>query len=155
MSATPFDAASGASAAPLAPAVEYVGFWLRLGAALIDLFGLLFLALPMLVWYFGDAWTATEGVTAFVVNWVLPGVVAVVFWTLRGATPGKMVVRAMIVDAGTFGEPTLGQLVRRYVAYFTTLPLLLGIGFIEIGYDARKQGWHDKIAGTVVIRGRR
>lgn len=151
MTSTSFDAAA---VAPTAEAVEYAGFWLRLGAAAIDLFGLLFLAVPMVVWYFGDAWTATEGVTAFVVNWVLPGIVAVTFWSLRGATPGKMAVRAMIVDAQTFGEPTLAQLVRRYAAYFASLPLV-GIGFIEIAFDARKQGWHDKIAGTVVIKGRR
>jgi uncharacterized RDD family membrane protein YckC len=29
------------------------------------------------------------------------------------------------------------------------------LGFIWIGLDARKQGWHDKLAGTVVVRPRR
>ena len=61
---------------------------------------------------------------------------------------------AMVVDARTFGVPTLGQLVRRYVAYFVSL-VPLGAGFIAVGFDARKQGWHDKIANTVVIKGRR
>ena len=147
MSSTPFDAAA-------VPAVEYAGFWVRVGAALIDLFGLLFLAVPMLVWYFGDSWTMAQGASAFVINWILPGVVLVIFWTLRGATPGKMMVAAMVVDARTLGVPTLGQLVRRYVAYFVSL-VPLGAGFIAVGFDARKQGWHDKIANTVVIKGRR
>jgi len=31
--------------------------------------------------------------------------------------------------------------------------LALYLGFIWIAFDRRKQGWHDKIAGTVVVRG--
>jgi uncharacterized RDD family membrane protein YckC len=153
MTATPIDAADAAGGRA-APAVAYVGFWIRFGAALIDLAGVLFLALPAIVRYFGDAWTTAQGVWAFLINWVLPGVVAVAFWAVKGATPGKMLVSAMVVDAQTLGEPSLGQLVRRYVAYFSAA-LPFGFGLVAMAFDARKQGWHDKIAGTVVIRGRR
>jgi uncharacterized RDD family membrane protein YckC len=30
--------------------------------------------------------------------------------------------------------------------------LVFFLGFIWVAFDKRKQGWHDKIAGTVVIR---
>jgi uncharacterized RDD family membrane protein YckC len=42
----------------------------------------------------------------------------------------------------------------RYVGYIiSTIPLCLG--FLWVGFDSKKQGWHDKIAGTVVVRNRR
>ena len=57
---------------------------------------------------------------------------------------------AKIVDAETGGKPSNGMLVARYFAYIVSmLPLMLG--FIWIGIDRRKQGFHDKIAGTMVI----
>ncbi len=131
--------------------IDYVGFWRRVGASLIDLFGLLFLVIPLSVWYFGDGWTMAEGVTAFAINWILPGIALLLFWFLRGATPGKMVMSAVIVDAGTLESPTLTQLVRRYLGYYVST-LALGLGFVWVAFDARKQAWHDKMANTVVIK---
>jgi uncharacterized RDD family membrane protein YckC len=44
-----------------------------------------------------------------------------------------------------------GQLIGRYLGYYvSTIPLLLGI--IWVGIDRKKQGWHDKLARTVVVR---
>ena len=61
-----------------------------------------------------------------------------------------MLLRLRVVDART-GEPLpLGQCVLRYIGYFVSaLPLCLG--FLWVAFDARKQGWHDKIGGSVVI----
>ena len=42
---------------------------------------------------------------------VLPAAATLLFWRLRGATPGKMLVSARIVDAKTFGRPSLLRLV--------------------------------------------
>jgi len=62
-----------------------------------------------------------------------------------------MIVRAKIVDARTGGKPSTGQLIGRYFGYYLSMiPLFLG--FIWVAFDKRKQGWHDKLAGTVVIR---
>ena len=67
------------------------------------------------------------------------------------ATPGKIAIGARIVDART-GEPAgTGQLIGRYLGYFVST-LFLGLGLLWVAFDARKQGWHDKLAGTVVIR---
>jgi len=57
----------------------------------------------------------------------------------------------VIVDAKTLGKPSFGKLVLRYIGYYvSTIPLLLGL--IWVGIDKRKQGWHDKIAGTLVLK---
>ena len=95
----------------------------------------------------------TSSLTDFTLSWIVPAIAVLVFWFARGATPGKMVINAVIVDANTLLQPTNGQLVGRYLGYFvSTVPLCLGL--IWVGIDARKQGWHDKMANTVVIRKR-
>jgi uncharacterized RDD family membrane protein YckC len=81
----------------------------------------------------------------------LLGAAAVVaFWRFQGATPGKLAVGVRIVDARTGGAPSLARLALRLLCYvLSALPLYLG--FLWIAVDRRRQGWHDKIAGTLVI----
>jgi uncharacterized RDD family membrane protein YckC len=55
------------------------------------------------------------------------------------------------VDAKTGGKPSTGQFIGRYLCYYLS-SLLLGLGFIWVAFDSRKQGWHDKLAGTLVVR---
>lgn len=91
------------------------------------------------------------GPADFLISWVLPAIVVLAFWIKKQATPGKMAVSAKIVDATTGKAPTTGQYVGRYLAYYVAmLPLLLGLFWVA--FDKRKQGWHDKLAGTVVVR---
>jgi uncharacterized RDD family membrane protein YckC len=73
------------------------------------------------------------------------------FWYYKQATPGKIVFESRIVDAKTGGKMSAGQIVGRYFAYIVSA-LPLGLGFFWIAFDAKKQGWHDKLAGTVVVR---
>jgi len=55
-----------------------------------------------------------------------------------------------VVDAASGAPPSLARLVLRFFAYFVSaLPLYLG--FLWAAFDRRKQGWHDKIARTIVI----
>jgi len=85
------------------------------------------------------------------INWVLPAVVIIVFWIYRSATPGKMILKLKIIDAKTGGKISTGQCIGRYFAYYVSIiPFMLGI--IWVGFDDRKQGWHDKLAGTLVVR---
>ncbi len=68
-------------------------------------------------------------------------------------TPGKIILGLKIVDVDTGGKLSIGKAIGRYVGYIiAVLPLCLGIFWV--GIDKRKQGWHDKLAGTVVIRTR-
>jgi uncharacterized RDD family membrane protein YckC len=67
------------------------------------------------------------------------------------ATPGKMAVGCEIVNAKTGEKLGIGRSIVRYLGYFvSTLPL--GLGFLWVVFNKRKRGWHDLIAGTVVIR---
>ena len=135
--------------------LEYVGFWPRVGAALIDTLLLLMICMPVITWIYGaHYWTTTRfiaGPADLLVNWVFPAVATVLFWMYRQATPGKIAIGARIVDATTGAAPSTRQLVLRYLGYYvSTIPLLFGL--IWVAFDPRKQGWHDKIAGTVVVR---
>ena len=76
--------------------------------------------------------------------------IILVLWFTKQASIGKMAFSVKIVDAKTGGVPTKGQLIGRYFAYLlSSLPL--GLGFLWIAFDSKKQGWHDKLAGTAVI----
>lgn len=135
--------------------LEYVGFWARAGAALIDTVLIGIITWPLLTLVYGsEYWSGTaliHGPIDFLISWVFPAVAVIIFWAMKQATPGKMAVSATIVDARTGGKPSTGQLVGRYFAYFLAL-LPLGLGYIWVAFDSRKQGWHDKLAGTVVVR---
>jgi uncharacterized RDD family membrane protein YckC len=149
--------ASSSSSSPEAPArIEYVGFWKRFVATVIDTLILLVVIVPALIAIYGLEYlsraqdAAFAGLWDFLLQVVLPAVAVILFWKYRGATPGKMAISARIVDAQTGGPPATGKLVIRYVAYLASL-LPLFLGFVWVAIDRRKQGFHDKIAGTLVI----
>ena len=134
---------------------EYAGFWVRVGAALIDSILLLIVIAPLMTAIHGmQYWTSPnyfQGFWDVVVNYLLPAIAIIIFWIYRAATPGKMMLKLTIVDAKTGGQPSKGQYIGRYLAYYVSaIPLFLGL--IWVGIDKRKQGWHDMLAGTLVLR---
>ena len=166
---------SAVQRAPSAPSptgeLEYVGFWPRTVAQIVDtlwitpiviLIGNRFLhASPDLTeQLLGDP--ASVSLTALsaelvptpaelVVNGLLPALLIVAFWLYKGATPGKMLLHARIVDAQSGEAPSRRQCLIRYLGYYVSI-LTLFLGFIWVAVDPRKQGFHDKLAGTVVVR---
>lgn len=135
--------------------IEYAGFWSRLGATLIDTILVMIVTVPLLMAVYGMSYWENDaflvGPADFVISHVLPAIIVILLWVRLSTTPGKMAIGATIVDARTGGKPTTAQFIIRYFGYFvSTVPLFLG--FIWVGFDSRKQGWHDKMAGTVVIR---
>ena len=136
---------------------EYVGFWGRVGAMIIDTLILLVVIIPLLLAVYGEEYfdrtEMIQGPADIFLNYVLPAIAVILFWVYKSATPGKMVISAKIVDAKTGNKPSTGQFIGRYFAYIlSSIPL--GLGFIWIAFDKKKQGWHDKLAGTVVVRKR-
>jgi uncharacterized RDD family membrane protein YckC len=134
---------------------EYVGFWPRLGATIIDSILISMVVYPLLYTIYGKDYFADErfiaGGSDFIVSYVVPAIAIIAFWIYKSASPGKMAIRATIVDAETGLQPSKGQLIGRYFAYYiSAIPLCLG--FLCIAWDPKKQGWHDKLAGTVVVR---
>lgn len=135
--------------------MEYVGFWPRVGAALIDAIFLSFVTLPLLTVIYGlDYWTSeslVQGPADFLISWVLPAVFYIALWVSTGQTPGKMAIGARVVDAETGRNISVGKAIGRYLGYFISA-IGLCLGYLWVGFDARKRGWHDHLAGTVVIR---
>lgn len=132
--------AGTASAAP-APAMATValpraGFWIRMAALLIDaiLIGVVFSALH-------DA----HGV-------FLPALAAygAVMWKLKGTTIGGILCNLQVVRLDG-RELDWGTAIVRALSCFLSLAVA-GLGFLWIVFDNERQSWHDKIAGTVVVR---
>ncbi|MFT5173192.1 MAG: putative RDD family membrane protein YckC [Gammaproteobacteria bacterium] len=136
---------------------QYAGFWIRVGASLIDTLLVALIILPALTAIYGvQYWHSdafVQGTWDVLLNYILPIVAVIIFWIYKSATPGKMLTKLIIVDARTGQKPSAGQFVGRYFCYYVSL-LPLFLGFIWIAVDKRKQGWHDKLAGTVVIKSR-
>lgn len=135
--------------------LEYVGFWARAGAAVIDLLLQIVVTAPLTIAVYGTyiapAGKTFQGPADVFINLVLPAALVIGFWIYKGATPGKMAMSARVVDADTGEAMSNGQAVLRYAGYFLSL-LPLGVGYFWVAFDRRKQGWHDKLAGTVVVR---
>lgn len=134
--------------------LEYVGFWPRVGASCIDILLQLAITAPLTYAIYGRYTSPAGhfmGPADLMINFILPAIAVIALWMRFGATPGKMAMSAKIVDADT-GEPlTIGMSVVRYLGYFVSA-IPCGVGFFWIGFDQRKQGWHDKMANSVVIR---
>jgi len=136
-------------------AFEYVGLPRRAMAALIDLVVLLLTTVSVLYAIHGESYFRNDvlqrGPLDFLNSVVVPSLVVLLFWVLCSATPGKMIISAKIVDAKTGGKPRIWQWIVRYIGYFASA-MFFGIGFLRIPFSPRKQGWHDELAGTVVVR---
>lgn len=134
---------------------QYVGFWPRFGASIIDTILVIMITYPLLYSIYGNEFWETDqfimGMPDFLISWVFPIAATVLFWVYKSATPGKMALKAKVVDAKTGNAPSTQQSIIRYVGYYISL-LPLGLGYFWVAFDAKKQGWHDKIAGTVIVR---
>ena len=137
--------------------IEYVGFWARVLASIIDTICALMIIIPVILWVYGTEYLTliqnkfVAGPVDLLVQYIFPAVAIIIFWLTRQATPGKMAIGAIVVDASTLGKLSIGQAILRYLGYYVSMiPLMLGL--IWVGFDAKKQGWHDKIAGTLVIK---
>ncbi|MAG91660.1 hypothetical protein CMO83_03220 [Candidatus Woesearchaeota archaeon] len=125
---------------------RYGGFWIRFLAAVLDLIiiGIPLGAINLLLFYFlyynSITYLTQLGYAALVIY--LNGV--------KGGTPGKLILGLRIVNQkGKYiGIPIA---ILRFISTYLSA-LILGIGYFMIGWDSKKQGLHDKIAKTFVIK---
>lgn len=137
---------------------RYAGFWRRLAATLIDTLLLVAVSVPIMMLFGRGMMEAmrpgtlpgAHDLNGLLLNYVLPLLLSVFFWVKYLGTPGKLLLNCRVVDASTGAPLRPGQATLRYLAYIvSTLPLCLG--FLWIAWDHRKQGFHDKIAKSVVV----
>jgi len=131
------------------------GFWIRFLATVLDsaialiicaVFGLAlnFLPIPQFARYW--LWA--------IVSFALLSAYSVVFWAIQGATPGKKFLGLTIVTAAsktTGGGVGWGTAILRAFGYVVSFALVF-LGFLLIAFTSQKQGLHDLIASTRVVR---
>ncbi len=148
------DISPAVAAIPEMAAVRYAGFWMRLGAWLIDWVIIWFALGVFRTLGFLDELSPTDlGVRAVlaVLGVVLPLGYYVALTGLKGQTVGKMSLRIKVVNVD--GKvPGLGYAALREIVGKIVSGIMLLLGFLWIAWDPRKRGWHDYIAGTRVVK---
>jgi uncharacterized RDD family membrane protein YckC len=85
-----------------------------------------------------------------IVNMIINLGYSIGFLVWRGATPGKMALGLVVINTEfgkiSFVKAALRETIGRFLAV-----LVIGLGYLWIIWDEKKQGWHDKIAGTLVV----
>ncbi len=137
------------------PGWVYAGFWLRVWASLVDsvLMAILLIPLGLAIGPLSieSGPNSSFNPLDFVFGVITPAVATVLFWVYKSATPGKMLIKARIVDSRTGKPASPRQSIIRYFANYLSL-IPMGLGYVRIAWSPRKQAWHDLLAGTVVIR---
>ncbi len=84
----------------------------------------------------------------------LPIVYAVWYLSLfrRGMTPGKKLLGLQVVNSQTGAIPGFGKMFLREIVGRFVSALFFGVGYFWAIFDKNAQAWHDKIAGTVVLK---
>lgn len=139
--------------------VQYSGLGRRIVAFLIDILFLqaavLLVVIIGLITIGSDSKLMNGGVGALINSYYATAGVMCIFYFIyfhgtTGQTIGKRILGMKVVR--TTGEPMgTGVAFLRWVGYIVS-SLFFYLGFLWIALDSRKQGWHDKIAGTFVIR---
>jgi uncharacterized RDD family membrane protein YckC len=125
--------------------MKYAGFWIRLVALVIDCIiivplnnyilsyigdgSILRILVPNLIW-----WVYTAGLTSSSLQ----------------ATLGKKILGLKVVDLNG-SRISFGKATGRFLASILS-GLILGIGYLMVAFNPKKQGLHDQIAGTYVVK---
>lgn len=132
----------------------YAGFWIRVGASIIDAVIISLVAFPITyaLSMVGLASMDTEVLTTWdFISLALQTIFIIVCWLKFAGTPGKRILRLKVLDEQTGEHLTAGQAIIRYLGYIPSV-LVFCLGLIWVGFDKKKQGWHDKMAKTVVVK---
>lgn len=138
-SAPPGAIPSGPLPSQITAAMPRAGFWIRMAALLLDV--LLVGFVMSLLHPFGNF------------HIMVLAIYGAVMWKLRGTTVGGIVCDLHVVRLD--GRPLDWETaIVRALGCFLSL-FVVFLGFIWIAFDSNRQAWHDKIAGTVVVRAKR
>ena len=94
---------------------------------------------------------APLGIVAFLAGGLFLFLYFPYFWQKSGQTPGMKLMGIKVVRDADGGPVSWGSAILRLIGYYISA-IVFYIGYIWIFIDKRKRGWHDLIAGTVVIK---
>jgi uncharacterized RDD family membrane protein YckC len=143
-----------------APGLRYAGFWVRFTAYLIDYIPLSILAAVSKVSGVTSTCTSISGgsLCSYRVNGTGLGIMTavlglywVVTWSQLGGSLGQKALGLRVVNAADGTNVSIGKALLRFVGYIISA-IPFAVGLIWAGFDPQKQGWHDKIASTFVVR---
>ena len=137
---------------------EYAGFWIRVAASIIDSIIIIIAFIPItLIFGVGMTNISENGFSSVHIlhsDWfwqILTAAFYIFCWIKFAGTPGKRLLRLKVLNEKTGENITVGQGIIRYIGYIpASLCFLLGL--IWVAFDDKKQGWHDKMAKTVVVK---
>ena len=147
------------------PGILYGGFWVRLVALIIDnvlvfvativVTIVLAIVIGLLARFTGASVDYSQGGPLTYLSYLISFVISVgyfVYYWGMGSTRGMRFFQLAVVDAQT-GQPIgFGRAAMRYLGYvISVIPCYIGL--IWAAFDPKKQGWHDKIANSVVVQG--
>ena len=161
---TPSPAAPGSAPPPLPAGPDTLpkaGFWIRAVAAIIDSFLVSLLEfvcsllLALAAGLVGGSLNQQGQAMMAIVTGLFAAVIAVFYYVFftgyGGQTPGKMALRIKVIrtdgSAVSYGRAFLREVPGKFLS-----GILLGIGYLMVAFDRQKQGLHDKIANTYVIK---
>ena len=132
-------------------APQYAGFWIRVVAYIIDGFAMVAGYIVGFIVIFALVAVAPPlGVLALIALYVVALCYQPYFWWKYGATIGQRALGLRVVRAIDGGPISGGTAVIRYIGIFVS-GLVFYLGLIWVAFEPRKRGWHDMMAGTVVI----
>lgn len=137
-----------ATTLPAAATAEKAGWWTRALAILIDAIGIGIIAAAVASILGGDATgTQSQGLST-----LFQAVYFTYFWSAagKGQTLGSRALNIRVVKTDGSYLDYVGAFLR-YIGFFISC-IVFFIGVIWAAFDAQKQGWHDKIASTYVVR---
>jgi uncharacterized RDD family membrane protein YckC len=115
------------------------GFWIRTCALLIDLI-LCGVVLKLAPWVHFRAGLCLLVLAAY----------GAVMWKLRGTTVGGSICHLKVVRLDDRPLDWTAAVVRALSCFLSLF--VVGLGFFWVAFDNEKQSWHDKIAGTAVVK---
>ena len=150
------EVAATSAVAPVSGAVaansSYGGFWIRLVAYILDV---IVLGIPIAILRFAlspSDPSSGHPTLVFVLTVVIEVAYFAGFWSSEWqATLGQKICGLRVVSATDFGKISFGRALGRFFAMILS-GLIFCIGFLMIALTERKQGLHDMIAGTYVIK---
>ena len=158
--APPFPGRAAYAAVALPADLPKAGFWVRVLACGLDslILGAVQFVIGLVLSLAGGAAGDFEGGGSFVlfmITWLCSVVISITYYVFftgyNGQTPGKMALRIQVVRSDgspmSYGRAFLREIPAKFLS-----ALILGIGYLMVAFDRQKQGLHDRIAGTYVIK---